>query len=449
MDDHFNGRSAADEFAEEAIRVHREKTGRAESGKSGQVNWKLKLVAASAITPGPIAWLWNGWLARGKLQILAGVPGTGKTTIAVKMGATVSMGGKWPDGTRSKQGKVVIWSGEDGAGDTLVPRLECSGADMDEVFFAHSVERGDEERPFDPAKDIDALRAALHEKGDVALLIVDPIVSATTADSHKNSETRRGLQPLVDLAIENNCALLGITHFTKGTEGRSPLDRVTGSLAFGAIARIVLVAAKEEPKEGEQERRVIMRAKSNIGPDDGGFGYGLTKIPMIEHPDIIASIVEWGDKIEGSAREILASVETQPDEEKESAQGQAEDFLRDILSGGAVEMKVIKREAADAGLSWASVRRANAALHVKARKKLGDGNWTWEQPKVVQHAQGAQGAQHFGEGKFEQHVVNFVGPYDFGQGAQKPLPKKDEHVEHLEHVAAQQSDADGIWEVQI
>src|ERR1700724_2490286 len=131
-----------------------------------------------------------------------------------------------------------------------------------------------ERRDFHPTKDIRALEASIETAWGASLIIVDPIVSATAADSHKNSETRRGLQPLVDMAAKLDAALLGITHFTKGSEGRSPIDRVTGSVAFGALARVVMVAAKQQDgDDGKSAPRVLMRAKSNIGPDEGGFAY--------------------------------------------------------------------------------------------------------------------------------------------------------------------------------
>jgi RecA-family ATPase len=102
----------------------------------------------------------------------------------------------------------------------------------------------------------------------VALLIVDPIVSAVMGDSHKNGEVRRGLQPLVDLAARHACALIGITHYSKGTTGRDPLERVTGSLAFGAVARVVMGTAKPT---GPGEPRRLVRAKSNLEPYGGGL----------------------------------------------------------------------------------------------------------------------------------------------------------------------------------
>jgi hypothetical protein len=91
----------------------------------------VTLLCATEIRPEPISWLWPGWLARGKLQILAGAPGCGKTTIALKFAATITKGGTWPDNSRAPISNVLIWSGEDDPKDTLLPRLlamgTCSG----------------------------------------------------------------------------------------------------------------------------------------------------------------------------------------------------------------------------------------------------------------------------------------------------------------------------------
>jgi putative DNA primase/helicase len=207
-------------------------------------------------------------------------------------------------------------------------------------------------------------------------------VSATAADSHKNSETRRGLQPLVDTAAKLDAALLGITHFTKGSEGRSPIDRVTGSVAFGALARVVMVAAREQDGgDGKPGPRVLMRAKSNIGPDDGGFNYELQLVPMRERPDIIASVVSWGTSVSGTAREILAGAEARTDNEASRALQDATDFLLDLLIDGPKPAKECKAAAAEAALSWATVRRAQDKLGIKPSKDSMTGGWTWSLPE--------------------------------------------------------------------
>jgi putative DNA primase/helicase len=219
--------------------------GNVESFRAPTAPVRVRLKCGAAIPPENVEWRWKGWLACGKLSLLGGAPGTGKTTIALGLGATITVGGKWPDGSQCDPGNVVIWSGEDEAADTLVPRLVAMGADMRRVFFVESVEDRGESRAFDPAKDVPALEAAIREAGGAAFIIVDPIVSAVAADSHKNGETRRALQPLVDLAANCRAALFGITHFSKGTTGREPLERITGSVAFGALPRVVMIAAKE------------------------------------------------------------------------------------------------------------------------------------------------------------------------------------------------------------
>lgn len=339
----------------------------------------VELIRAADVEPEPIAWLWSNWLARGKLHILAGPAGTGKTTLALSLAAIVSRGGRWPDGAHAAAGDVLIWSGEDGIADTLRPRLEAAGADLTRVRFVARMTDADGRRPFDPACDLSALEAAAaRDGGDVALLIVDPVIQALgAADSHKNAETRRALQPLVDLGQKLDCAVLGISHFSKGTSGREPLERVSGSLAFGAIARVVFAAVKRGD-EGEGPARSFVRAKSNIGPDGGGFGYD---IEMTEIGDgIAASRIAWGDPLEGSAREIIErAAQAKPLKRDEVA-----DWLRELLTAAPVKVEDIKREAGAAGFAWRTVERAKGTLGAQAVRvsdgRGGRGHWVWQRP---------------------------------------------------------------------
>jgi putative DNA primase/helicase len=360
------------------------------------------LTCASSITPEPVRWLWRDWLAQGKLHILAGAPGQGKTTIALAFMATVTTGGRWPDGTRCPVGNVLMWSGEDDPGDTLIPRLMAMGADRSRVFFITGARIAGEVQPFDPARDMPMLLAQAEVVGDVRLLIVDPVVSAVLGDSHKNTEVRRAMQPLVDLGAALDCAVLGISHFSKGGAGSDPASRVVGSIAFTAVARVVLVAAKVKSEDGS-DRRILARGKSNVGPDDGGFEYHIEQSEPL--PDIHASYIAWGDAVAGSARDLLTDPNEQDGEEK-SAVDAAADFVRQVLADGLTPSNTVKTEAASAGVSWASVRRASDSLNVIKTKGNAEsgGIWYWKLPpanKQLVH-QEAQEVQRLNGGHHEQ-----------------------------------------------
>jgi putative DNA primase/helicase len=347
------------------------------------------LVNGADLTPEPIRWLWPDWLALGKLHILAGAPGQGKTTIAIAMAATVTIGGRWPDGSRCEPGNVLIWSGEDDPADTLLPRLLAAGGDRTRVFFVTGTRVDGEVQSFDPARDMQALEYQANLIGGVKLLIVDPVVSAVAGDSHKNTEVRRALQPLVDLASRLDAAALGITHLSKGGAGADPVSRLNGSIAFGAVARVVMLAAKVKSDDGD-DRRILARGKSNIGPDDGGFEYHLEQCEPL--PEIHASRIAWGKSVAGSARELLREPDAQVDGERgdeKSAVDAAEEFLRQVLDAGSTPVKTVEAEAKNAGVSWASVRRAADSMHVVKTK--GADAWYWKLANMLkQDAQVAQ-----------------------------------------------------------
>ena len=330
------------------------------------------LTCGTDLTPEPYRWLWQYWLAMGKLHILAGAPGQGKTTIALAMAATITIGGRWPDGSRCAAGNVLIWSGEDDPADTLVPRLMAAGADRARCFFIEGARRDGEVVPFDPARDLGQLLEAIEKIGGISLLVIDPVVSAVTGDSHKNTEVRRALQPLVDLAAKCDCAVLGITHFAKGGQGTDPAQRVVGSVAFTAVARVVMVAAKVKGDEEGQDTRILARSKSNIGPDDGGFQYHLEQSEPL--PGIHASHIAWGKAVEGTARELL----TDPDDGPQDDASDAVELLR-------AELDTVRWTSCDeaakplkaAGFSKKQIWAASKKVGVMRKKDGMKGGWMW------------------------------------------------------------------------
>ena len=333
---------------------------------------KVILTCGTDLTPEPYRWLWQYWLAMGKLHILAGAPGQGKTTIALAMAATITIGGRWPDGSRCAPGNVLIWSGEDDPADTLVPRLMAAGADRARCYFIEGARRGGEVVPFDPARDLGQLLEAIEKIGGISLLVIDPVVSAVTGDSHKNTEVRRALQPLVDLAAKCDCAVLGITHFAKGGQGTDPAQRVVGSVAFTAVASVVMVAAKVKGDEEGRDARILARSKSNIGPDDGGFQYHLEQSEPI--PGIHASHIAWGKAVQGTARELLTDPDDEPQEDASDAVEMLRAELDSVLWTSCDEAaKPLKA----AGFSKKQIWAASKKVGVERKKDGMKGGWMW------------------------------------------------------------------------
>jgi len=325
-------------------------------------NSSLKLISAASIKMERIDWLWYHFLAKGKLHIFAGQAGTGKTTIALALAATVSNGDKWADGSQAPTGSTLIWSGEDDPSDSLIPRLAASGANLEKIFFIGEVKNGIESRSFDPASDMPFLLKEAEKIDDLALIIVDPIVSAVSGDSHKNADVRKSLQPLVDLGLKVDAAILGITHFTKGSKGGDPAERVTGSLAFGALARMVMCTVK--PQSLADKPRFI-RAKSNISPDGGGFEYELRRKDLGR--GIEGQYIKWGGVLEGTAAELMAAIEDD-DSSDNSAYEQGVQFLKDMLKNGQVPTKEISEAARANCHAVRTIERARKSLGIEARK---------------------------------------------------------------------------------
>ena len=337
----------------------------------------VTLLQGSQIAEEAVTWIWDGYLPSGKLTLLAGAGGTGKSTIAFNIAATITNGGLWPDGSRcNAPGNVLIWSSEDDPADTIKPRLMAVGANENRYgVISGTIDEQGLRCPFDAALDMDSLREAVSSIGGISLLIIDPIITAVTGDMHKANDVRRSLQSIVDFAAEMHCAVLGITHFAKGTAGKNSAERVIGSQAFSALARMVLVAAKEE----DSQRRVFTRAKSNNSVDTGGFSYTIEALTL--HRDIVATRVVWGEPLEGSSRSILSEIEGETAEDGSSKLAAAKAYLLDVLRTGPIPSKELFEHAREShDIKIDTLRRAGRALSIEPRKVAVAGGWVWELP---------------------------------------------------------------------
>ena len=174
----------------------------------------------AAITPEKIDWLWAGRLRAASIPALLANRAPANRNYRSAIIAAITTGGEWPcdEGRRAHHGNVIILSAEDGAADTIVPRLMAAGADHERVHIVSAVRNpdGKGQRTFNLQTDIELLERKIAEVGDVALVIVDPVSSYLgKTDSHKNSEVRGVLEPLSDMADRTRVAILTITHFSK------------------------------------------------------------------------------------------------------------------------------------------------------------------------------------------------------------------------------------------
>lgn len=275
----------------------------------------LQMICAADVVPQQVQWLWHGFLAVGKLTLLASDPGAGKSTVSTDIAAKISTGAAWGiDGCGyAPEGETIFLSAEDDAADTIVPRLIAGDADLHKVHILEAVkeicpETGKErQRGFNLQKDLGRIGARLKRHNNVKLIVIDPISSYLGGvDSHKNADVRSVLSPLKTMAEAHGVAVLMITHRSKSSAKAAYTS--IGSIAFSAAARISLVAMKDPDNE---QRRVIMPAKVNLCPDNIGFAYTLEGTEsgvarVVWERDIVSQsaddfINRESDKGEGSA----------------------------------------------------------------------------------------------------------------------------------------------------
>jgi putative DNA primase/helicase len=332
---------------------------------------------ASEIEPERVQWLWLGRIARGKHTIVAGEPGTGKSQLSIAIAAAITTGGEWPCGEgRAPFGSVIILSAEDGAADTIVPRLIAAGADLRRIHIISAVGSANGHKGFDFKADIGLLEQKIVEIGDVALVVVDPISSYMgKTDSHKNADVRGVLEPIAEMADRTRVAILTVTHFSKPNGGAAPkiLHKFIGSIAFGAQARAAF-AVLEDPKD--RDRRLFLHTKNNLAESAQGLAFRLEQVSVED--GIATSRVDWEpEPIATTADEALSD-----DRKSNLAAAEAEEFLQTLLADGPVPSKQIDAEAQEAGIAKQTLRRAKAKLGVKAVKGGMKEGWVWTLPKA-------------------------------------------------------------------
>jgi len=332
--------------------------------------WTPKITYLSDVQPERVRHLWPGRLPLGKLTVVDGDPGLGKTTVLLDIGARLTTHAPMPDGTRSDlngPAGVVILTAEDGLADTIRPRLDAAGADVSRVVALECLVNGDEERSLS-LTDLNAIEAAVQAVG-AKLVIIDPLMAflGSETNSYRDQDMRRVLAPLARLAERLGCAIVVIRHLSKGG-GANAVYRGGGSIGIIGAARCgLLVAADPEDETGAH--RILAVTKSNLAAMPPALAYTLQ--PAANGTAYVA----WEGATAHTAKQLLASPE---DDGERGAKTDAMDVLRTILADGPRSAADVKREAAQAGVAERTLRRAKDALGVVVRKDGYQGEWRWE-----------------------------------------------------------------------
>jgi RecA-family ATPase len=345
-------------------------------------HWSSAVLTRLAdVQPQRTTWIWPGRIPRGKLTVLDGDPGLGKSLMTMDLAARVTRGDVMPDKQPNDldgPAGVVVLNAEDGLADTVRPRLEAHGAVLERVVALTGVRRLPEDpndlTPIEDAphlKDIKELEEAIASTG-AALAIIDPLMAFLPDDvnAHRDQQIRRVLAPIAALAERTNAAILVVRHLNKGSAS-NPLYRGGGSIGIVGAARSGLLVARD-PDDETGARRVLAVQKCNLAAPVPALTY------TIEVQDD-QPVIKWGEESTHTAGSLLAEPERG---DEKSAVADARAFLRELLEPAPMAVKDIKKQATAAGIFWRTVERAKGVEGVRSSRAgfTAEAGWLWTWP---------------------------------------------------------------------
>ena len=318
----------------------------------------LRLINMEDVAVEQVEWLIYPFIPYGKVTIIQGDPGEGKTTMVLQIIAKLTKGEpvlpekdgeEEPTKQTGEPVNVIYQTAEDGLGDTIKPRLLAAGADCSKVLVIDDSEQ--------PLTMLDERLEQAIRQTNARLVVLDPIQSLLGAevDMHRANEIRPLMKRVSVLAEKYHCAIVLIGHMNKNSNGKSSY-RGLGSIDFQAAARSVLIVGrvKDEP-----EIRVICHVKSSLAPEGDAIAFRLDKEKGFH----------WIGKYDISADDLLSG----------DGRGQkirsAKDFLKEILANGSMEQAKIAEEAEERGIKKKTLWNAKKELQIDS-VKIGN-KWFW------------------------------------------------------------------------
>lgn len=326
-------------------------------------NVELKLIHMEDVVSKEVEWLWYPYIPYGKITIIEGDPGEGKTTLVLKLAAALSRGLPLPydDDKEYEPIHIIYQTAEDGIEDTIKPRLEKAGADCSMIRV---IDETDKELSMTD----DRLEQAIIETG-ARLIILDPIQAyiGATVDMHRANEIRPVLKHLGIIAEKHNCAIILIGHMNKASGSKSTY-RGLGSIDIQATARSVLLVARLRDKPNI---RIMAHDKSSLAPAGDAIGFEMTEdngMVCIGPYDITIDELLSGNEGRGKKKLDIA-----------------ENFIKEYFgTNKVIPSNEIMMEAAKRSIKRNTLLSAKKKLGITSDKeKADDGTiyWTWAMPE--------------------------------------------------------------------
>lgn len=310
----------------------------------------VKIIRMSDVELTPVDWLWKPYLPFGKLSVLQGNPGEGKTYFAMRLAAACTNGKLLPNMERLEPFNVIYQTAEDGLGDTVKPRLIEAGADLDRVLV---IDDSDVQLTLSDER----IEKAIIEN-NARLVIIDPIQAYLGADVDMNraNEVRPIFMRLGQVAQRTGCAILLIGHLNKAA-GMQSLQRGLGSIDIAAAVRSVMFIGK---LKHDPTMRILTHEKSSLAPPGASLAFSLGD----------EGGFRWVGEYDITADEMLSGIEPQ----RETKTQQAKDLICTLLAGGKrVFSEDIDRAALEKGIPSRTVRDAKRELGDALKSKIGEG----------------------------------------------------------------------------
>lgn len=310
----------------------------------------LKLIKMSNIKSKKVEWLWYPYIPFGKITIIQGDPGEGKTKLALELGAKLTKGEHFDSEQKLEPMNVIYQTAEDGLADTIKPRLESAGADCERILVIDDAEK--------PLTMLDERIEMAIKKTGARMLILDPIQAyiGATVDINKANEIRPSMKRLGDIAEKYNCAIILIGHMNKGGASKA-IYRGLGGIDFAAAARSVLLVARDPDNE---DVRVIAPVKSSLEKEGNIVAFQLGE----------NNSFKWLGDYDIDKDTLLYGFSTGDKYIK------ARNLLEQLLAGGMeISANEIKEKALALNISWRTLEKAKKDLEIESVK---EGKiWIW------------------------------------------------------------------------